>query len=478
MSRNNHLEHLKHSLPKDVVTYQTSFYTVALEGWRRGLKLKFHNNKRGSVPPLAYQYSLSDGENEYLFTCARGSKTSDETISIAENKSTAYEYMQKNDVPVPKSKTFTFSKSSIDEMCNYGEKLGYPLVVKPTDRGGGKGVFTNITSRKEIEECILNVRDEFRVEEVIIEQYFEGGVDYRFFVIKDKVIAVAKSYSSNIIGDGVNNIEHLISKRNKEIRKNVATKNRSIVIDDDLKTFLDEQNKSLEYIPKNKERVFVRRHGTYLGKRLNVDCTESVDPKFKEYAIKALNAIPGLPTGSIDMVINEEKNEGIVNEINTKGEIMMHVFPFEGHAIDVPKHVLEYYFPNSKSRNENFYFEFKPVKDLFLSGYADEITIPMIPEGVQYEKNFSINGERLGPRYLKQLKKKAARLYLIGHINPISKKRIEVKTIGSQDQINEFEKLINSSGTTKSKIESVIPTDFKEFEGGSNISFDIISEDE
>ncbi|QQK74197.1 hypothetical protein HUG15_00235 [Salicibibacter cibarius] len=476
MSKDHHLEHLKHSLPKDVVTYQTSFYTVALEGWRRGLKLNFYNNKRGSVPPLAYQYSLSDGENEYLFTCARGSKTSDKAIDLAENKSTAYKYMKRNNVPVPENKTFTFSKTSIEKMCKHGEKIGYPLVVKPTDRGSGKGVYTNITSRKRLEECISKIRDEFKAKEVIIEQYFAGGVDYRFYVIKDEVIAVTKSYSSNVIGDGVNNIEDLISERNKDIRKNVATKNRSIVIDNDLKRFLEEQHKSLEFIPENGERVFVRRHGTHLGDRLNVDCTQSVDPKFKKYAIKALNAIPGLPTGSIDMVINEEKNEGIVNEINTKGEIMMHVFPFEGRAIDVPKHLLDFYFPNSDSRNEKFYFEFKPIKDLLFNGYADQISIPMIPKEIQYQKNFTIKGKHLGPRYLRLLKKQAVKLYLIGSINPVSKKWLEIKAIGSQEKINQFEKVINTLGTKKSKTEDVTATQFEEFEGNSNISFEIISD--
>jgi len=130
VSKDQHLEHLENSLPKDVVTYQTSFYTVALEGWRRGLRLNFYNGKRGSVPPLAYEYSLSDGEHECFFTCARGSKTSDEAISLADNKSTAYEYMKRNGVPIPENKTFTFSKSSIDKMCNYGEQIGYPPVGK------------------------------------------------------------------------------------------------------------------------------------------------------------------------------------------------------------------------------------------------------------------------------------------------------------------------------------------------------------
>ncbi|WP_449355102.1 ATP-binding protein [Virgibacillus natechei] len=478
MNNPHHLPHLKDSLPKDVVTYQTSFYTVALEGWRRGLELKYYNNKRGGrVPSISITYSLSDGNNEYHFVCARGSKSKREAILKAENKSSAYKYMKENGVPVPESKTFNFADSSIEDMCDYGERIGYPIVVKPTNMGGGRGVVTHIDSKQILKKALLNIKDELNKKSVIIEKYFEGGVDYRFYVIENRVIAVSKNYSSNVIGDGKSNLEELIDKRNIHISNNMAAKNRIIKIDKEMLNYLNEQNISLDHIPQKGERFFLRKHGTHLGKRLSVDCTNTVDPKFKKYAVDALNSIPGLPTGSIDMIINEEKNEGIVNEINTKGEIMMHVFPVEGEAVDVPKYLIDYYFPNTKKINDNFHFEYKPVKELFLDGYADEITIPMYPKGMQYKKTFVVEGERLGPLYLKKLKRKAANLRLMGHIKSESKKGLEILTIGPEEKINKFEEFINTSGTGKSKIFKVTNTDLGEFDGQSSIGLEIVDED-
>lgn len=471
----NMLDHLKESIPESVINHHSSYYSVALEGWRRGLKLTFHNNDRGGrVPSKAYQYTLSDGGTSYRFYCARSSYVPEETIKIAENKTLAYEYMGKKGVPIPVTKTFKYSQETIESICAQGESIGYPLVVKPTNRGGGKGVYVNIKNRKDLKKHLLIIRDTFGSKRVIVERYFENGVDYRFYVMQDKALAASKSYSSNVIGDGINSIDKLIKKRNKQIKGTVSTYSRTIKINDDMKEFLRTKKLSLDSVPAHGERILLREHGTYLGDRLNVDCTDEIDPKFNEYAIKALNSIPGLPCGSVDMIINEETNEGIVNEINSKGEIMMHVFPFEGKARDIPKAIIDYYFPNvSQKRNEKFHFEFKPIKDMFVKGIADEITIPDIPEDATYIKKISLRGELLGSRYMKSLGRQAASLHLIGNIKKDNDGIIQIKVIGSMDKVLKFEEFIKAYKSKRSILHELNSSTVKKFNGMSNISFKI-----
>lgn len=196
MTNINYIPHIANSLPKDVMTYQLSHYPVALEGWRRGLKLKYYSRARGKGSPMSMTYSLSDGKKEVRFLCARGSGTTEKAIELAEDKNMANEYMKENGVPVPEYKTFTFSESSIEDICDYGESIGYPLVVKPIDMGGGNGVTNDIRSRDTLKKAILHVKNWNKRDHVLIEKYFENGVDYRFYVIEDKVIAAKKNYSS------------------------------------------------------------------------------------------------------------------------------------------------------------------------------------------------------------------------------------------------------------------------------------------
>lgn len=475
MNEAEYLPHLKGSIPKDVTGGQASFYPIQLEAWRRGLKIKFYNSRRGGrVPSLAISYSISDGENEYFFNSASGSKTTKEATRIAKNKKLSNNYLKEGGVPVPETKTFNFEEYSIEELYAYGDKIGFPLVVKPTSMASGRGVVTNIKSREKLKKAILDVRDGLNQKEVIIEKYFENGVDFRFYVIEDEVIAVTKNYPSNIIGDGYHNIRQLINRRNRKMRKLYSTNNRKMIVDEEMLEFLYEDNLTLESVPEKNERIFLRQHGTHLGTRLNAACTNTVDPKFKKYAVDAINVIPGLPTGSVDMIINEEKNEGIVNEVNSRGEIMTHIFPLEGQAIDIPKYLIDYYFPNSEKINDNFYFEYKPIKDSFLTGYADEITLPMYPRGKQYQRTFKITGENFTPFVLRKIKKKAANLYLKGNIKALSQEVLEIQVIGSKLKIEAFEIFIGKPLTSKSEIYEVKSTQSKEFRGVNSIGIEII----
>jgi D-alanine-D-alanine ligase-like ATP-grasp enzyme/acylphosphatase len=469
----NVLPHLKNSLPKDVIKHQISYYAVALEAWRRGLHVKFFNSKRGSiVPSLAHEYSIADENNEYNFICARGPHTSKEAIKITQNKPEAYTYFKRSGVPVPEGSSFHFESNSLDDIIDYGETIGFPLVVKPTDKGGGKGVFTHINSREQLKESLLKVKDDVKAKEVMVEKYV-SGIDYRFFVMKDKVLGVTKSYPSYVVGDGEHTLEQLFEIMNKKIKANVVHRGKDIKVDKDLLNCLDEQGLSLIYVPKKGERVFVRKHGTHLGLRLNVDCTDEINPKFKEYAVKAINCVEGIPYGSVDMIINEDTNEGVVNEINTKGEITMHFFPMEGTARDIPKAIIDYYFPNTKRLTDTLYFDFKPIKELFLAGLAKEIAIPDLADRKLYQQRFAITGKNLKSIYLRKIRKKAAFFHLMGTIQKVKENKVELLLYGTKLQLSKYADYLSKSGTQRSIIENIESTELVEDNGNHNVSLEL-----
>lgn len=63
------LDHLKDCIPEEVIGFSSSMYTIALEGWRRGLTLKFVNkNKRRSLT----DFILANENRIYRFSGSRG----------------------------------------------------------------------------------------------------------------------------------------------------------------------------------------------------------------------------------------------------------------------------------------------------------------------------------------------------------------------------------------------------------------------
>src|SRR5690625_2559867 len=127
------LPHLENSIPKSAKGYSMSFYAIALEGWRRGLTLKFINENRRRSELL---FELASEQNKYKFVVSRGELITSQAIRICRNKFETKEYLQKNNVPTPKGKIFDKDVDD-QEIITYANKTAYPLVIKPSDGTGG-----------------------------------------------------------------------------------------------------------------------------------------------------------------------------------------------------------------------------------------------------------------------------------------------------------------------------------------------------
>jgi len=203
-------------LPNEIVTdarkTRLCAYSVALEGWRRGLKLKWYTKDSEhfqdmvvfGVNPPGRLYSLSSDKETHYFFRTRGDLVPNEAVEIGSEKDDTKIYLDKAGVPIPKGRGFA-PESLDEEIINYGNSLGYPLVLKPTDGSLGSGVVTNILDEQELTKALEYVREELEYEEVVVEQYVIGE-EYRVYVVDDKVVAAYNRVPANIIGDGEQNI--------------------------------------------------------------------------------------------------------------------------------------------------------------------------------------------------------------------------------------------------------------------------------
>src|SRR5699024_3197366 len=112
-----------------IIGYQTCTYFMALEGWRRGLELTF-NIKPGIAISQGISFTLSNGTRTHEFKVSRGDKVTNKAISICQQKPKTYKYLRKNNVPIPEGDWFTIDVLD-EEIIEYADKLGYPLVLKP-----------------------------------------------------------------------------------------------------------------------------------------------------------------------------------------------------------------------------------------------------------------------------------------------------------------------------------------------------------
>lgn len=447
------LPHLENSISESAKGYSMSFYAIALEGWRRGLTLKFINENRRRSELL---FELASDQNKYKFVVSRGELITEEALRICRNKIETKEYLLKNNVSTPKGKKF--KKDTDDkEIISFANDTGYPLVIKPSDGTGGKGVIAGIENEAKFIEALKYIREDLRYKEVIVEDYFQGD-DFRVYVIDSEVVGIIKRIPANVVGDGKSTILELIKAKNKLRQKSPILTSSLIKIDKELRNMLKQEAYDITSIPPKGKRVFLKSKNNISAGGDPVDITDDVSEKIKQVAIDGVNAIPGLPHAGVDLMINEETGEATIIEINTQANIRTHLFPMIGEARDIPSKLIDYYFPETKEidREPLLYFDVAQVKTMFTNGKVKEYVYPKLPKGNIIATRFLISGNIQGVNYGAWIRRKARDLDLNGYVKFLESSQASIIVAGEASKIEEFREVIHSSSSKGAEIDEVI----------------------
>ncbi|WP_017187689.1 acylphosphatase [Alkalibacillus haloalkaliphilus] len=453
--RDNWLSTLKGPIPQKALGNKMSMYAIALEGWRRGLILKFRhtfNEKEGRVKVV---YSLSYKGKKHNFAVSRGDLVSKEAINICIDKDKTKSYLLKENVPAPYGKGFT-ADTKDEAIINYAESIGYPLVIKPIDGLSGRGVMVNLKNKGELEKALKHVRYQLNYKEVVVEK-FVTGEDSRVYVIGDKVVGAVTRIAANVIGNGKDTIQELIDKKNIERNNNPNHYKRPIKIDNKVKEYLGTYDLDLDSIPKDGERVYLKKTSNVSDGGEPIDITDILTDEMKEVAVNAMKAIPGLVHCAVDMLVDNEKNTASVIEINSKPQIGAHLFPVEGKARNIPKEIIDYYFPETKDlkTNTSYFFDFDAYLDPLLTGAAKEVTVKKVPEKQTVTKKFEVNGPARGSGYLTFIKKSALRNRLNGYVKRVGKSKVSIVVAGKRKNIETFAEFIKDNKPPKAEIKEL-----------------------
>lgn len=447
------LPHLENSIPESAKGYSMSLYAIALEGWRRGLNLKFINENRRKSELL---FELASDNKKYKFVVSRGELITSEAIRICRNKFETKKYLQNNNVPTPKGKLF--EKDTDDKkIVNYANEIGYPLVIKPSDGTGGKGVIAGIKNEEEFVEALSYVRDDLGFKTVIVEDYFKGE-DYRVYVIDNEVVGIIKRIPANVVGDGKSTIAQLIKEKNKLRKESPILRASLIKNDQELRNMLTQNGFKLDSIPEKNKRVFLKSKNNISAGGDPVDITDDISDKIKQVAIDGVNAVPGLPHAGVDLMVDVDSEKGTVIEINTQANIRSHLFPMIGKARDVPSKLIDFYFPETKTSpiQSLLYFDIEQVWNCFRNGKVAEYTIPIIPDKNVQATRFIISGDIQGVNYGSWVRRQARDLDLNGYVKFLENKTVSIVVAGDKVKIDHFKNTIKTSSSKRAEVSNII----------------------
>jgi len=407
------LLHLEGAVPKSGQGKRISTYTVALEGWRRGLDLKFYSVFEDGYK-LKVRYSLSSKHKTHHFSLSMGDNVTDRAFDICDDKDLTKQYLAEKDVPVPNGAVFG-RESTEEEIINFALTLGFPLVIKPTDGNAGNGVFANIQEEDNLQEIIHYIRNDLGFSHIIVEKYVSGD-EFRIFVIEDKVLGAMNRKPAHVIGDGIHTIRQLIHQKNKQRRINPHLTSRLIKIDKEITDLLARSDHKLSTIPANEEMIYLREKSNLSTGGESEDVTDELTPELEKIAIDVGKAIPGLPHYGVDMIVSDDRQEGVILEVNSRPGIGGHLFPGKGEPRDLARDIIDYYFPETKDGDRtDLFFDFDNILEPITKRAASNVDVINPPLGKLYGKKFIVTGEFNKGNYRRYVRRQAIKRNMHGY---------------------------------------------------------------
>lgn len=144
-----------------------------------------------------------------------------------------------------------FDIKSKDEAIQKAKEIGFPVVVKPKDSDGSKGVFSLLNNEIEVAEAFEKAL--IVSNNIIMEKYISLR-EYRINVFNNEIINAYERTPCVIKGDGIKTIQNLIDDLNKkrEIEKKEFSYINIIEIDDEINEVLKSNKFSLNSVLKKK----------------------------------------------------------------------------------------------------------------------------------------------------------------------------------------------------------------------------------
>ncbi|MEJ8766702.1 hypothetical protein WKU33_12680 [Oceanobacillus sp. HCA-5259] len=464
----NHAEWLSH-LSSDIVADAhgnlLDAYVIALEGWRRGLTLRWHVKDSEKFKDMAtwfverpgQLFSLSSKERTHYFFRTRGDKVSNEAVMIGKDKERTKQVLRTASISTPEGEKF-LEHDSDEVIREYVKSIGYPVAIKPFDGSFGNGVITNITEDGKLNDAISYVRNELGYKEVLVERHVFGK-EFRIYVVGDEAVGAINRIPPNVLGDGKSTIAELIQKKNSERAKNPRLVSCPIQVNEEIKRFLSYSGLDLDFIP-------VKDQLLYLSEKSNVslggdpiDILDELPEKILDIAVRAIKAIPGLNHGAVDVIWDEnnEDSTGVVIEVNPTAQLGGILFPMVGKSRDVPSAIIDYYFPESKenkSLKPNLYFDLEEALEPLRKKIATCTRVASIKSGDYYCNKIVIHEQFKEKNLTAEIKKIAIEYGLYGYVKEINLDHLLEIVITGLDRklINDFLCSLYNLGIDKTNI--------------------------
>jgi D-alanine-D-alanine ligase-like ATP-grasp enzyme/L-alanine-DL-glutamate epimerase-like enolase superfamily enzyme len=276
----------------------------------------------------------SAGDRRLLFKGNRSTESVPATKAVRD-KALVKQLLTEASVSTPAGGT----AHSVAEALRLLESLGgSPAVVKPARSDRGVGVTVGVSDPDELARAYQRAASPAGV---VVEEFIPG-TEFRCLATGSECIGVIRRDAPNVVGDATHTIEELIAAKNRYRRSNPALHKRPIVIDDQLVAVLERAGLSLRSVPDKGAKVYVGGAANLTVGGDSIDHTDTVPETVKWTAMAAVQAIPGLEWGGVDVILRPGDQAAFVLEINVNAGITGFHYPVHGQPRNVARRLWQH----------------------------------------------------------------------------------------------------------------------------------------
>jgi cyanophycin synthetase len=216
---------------------------------------------------------------------------------IARQKFKTIQILAKAGLPVP----FCSLATSWSEALILAQKIGWPVVIKPSNQDQGLAVVADINNEILLKQS-FELANQYSPGAVIVEKHIAGD-DHRMLVVGGKLFAVAKRIPAGVTGNGFDSIEQLVKIENKNPLRgqDVRSPMIKLSLDELVLTYLAQSGFTQYSVPVKDCFVRLSRTANISTGGTSVDVTPFVHPDNKILAERAARLI-GLDIAGVDFI--------------------------------------------------------------------------------------------------------------------------------------------------------------------------------
>jgi cyanophycin synthetase len=229
--------------------------------------------------------------------------------------------------------------------------LGGPVVVKPVDAEGGRGLTRKPTTPEAVSAAFSRARAASASGKAIIERYLSGAW-HRLLVVDQRLVAALRREPASVVGDGRHTIRDLVAITNRDSRRGPDHRwpLRFLSLGEIELENLAAAGLTPDSVPACGARAFLRETATAATGAESFDVTGQVHPETEKLALDAVGLV-GLDIAGLDLVAGDisqplSAQQGAFLEINEQPGIFMHAAPLCSPPRPVGEAIVESLFPS------------------------------------------------------------------------------------------------------------------------------------